>query len=161
MPRQFQDGAIDGVLVAPLMRHRDERGWLVEMFRTDELPAAHVPVMGYVSETLPGVQRGPHEHTDQCDIFVFPGPGEFHIEMWDNRPTSPTYGRRMVLRAGESRPARLVVPPGVVHGYKNVSAVPALVYNFPDRLYRGPGRKEPVDEIRHELDADSPYRLEA
>jgi hypothetical protein len=26
-------------------------------------------------------------------------------------------------------------------------------------LFKGEGRKDPVDEIRHELDPNSPYRL--
>src|SRR5947207_6343663 len=48
------------------------------------------------------------------------------IELWDNRPTSPTYDNHMVILAGERTPTRLVVPPGVVHGYRNMSAIPAL-----------------------------------
>jgi dTDP-4-dehydrorhamnose 3,5-epimerase len=54
----------------------------------------------------------------------------------------------------------LVIPAGVVHAYQNVGTELGLVYNFPNRLYKGPGRAEPVDEIRHEADPESPYRLE-
>jgi len=32
------------------------------------------------------------------------------------------------------------------------------VFNFPDRLYAGKGKKEPVDEIRHE-EFDSEFQL--
>jgi dTDP-4-dehydrorhamnose 3,5-epimerase len=35
-----------------------------------------------------------------------------------------------------------------------------VVFNCPNRLYKGPGRKEPVDEIRHEDDAHSRFRLD-
>ena len=35
----------------------------------------------------------------------------------------------------------------------------AFVLNFPDTLYAGRGKKEPVDEIRHESDPDSPFKL--
>jgi dTDP-4-dehydrorhamnose 3,5-epimerase len=42
------------------------------------------------------------------------------------------------------------IPPGVVHAYRNVGTVPGLVFNAPNRLYAGHGKKEPVDEIRHE-----------
>jgi dTDP-4-dehydrorhamnose 3,5-epimerase len=52
------------------------------------------------------------------------------------------------------------VPPGVVYAYKNVSSEPGLVFNCPNRLYKGPGRKEPVDEIRHEEEAGSVYVLD-
>jgi len=54
----------------------------------------------------------------------------------------------------------VIVPPGVVHAYRNVSDEPGWVFNFPNRLYRGPGRSEPVDEIRHEDLEDSPYVLD-
>ena len=44
----------------------------------------------------------------------------------------------------------VVVPPGVVHSYRNLSERPGLVFNFPNRLYGGTGKCYPVDEIRHE-----------
>ncbi|PIU52480.1 MAG: dTDP-4-dehydrorhamnose 3,5-epimerase, partial [Deltaproteobacteria bacterium CG07_land_8_20_14_0_80_60_11] len=43
--------------------------------------------------------------------------------------------------------------------YQNVGEIPGLVTNFANRLYRGPGRLEAVDEIRFEDDPDSPFRL--
>ena len=64
---------IEGVIIRELKRHDDERGWLVELFRHDELEAALHPVMSYVSMTKPGVARGPHEHSDQTDCFCFIG----------------------------------------------------------------------------------------
>lgn len=54
----------------------------------------------------------------------------------------------------------VVIPPGVVHGYRNISGEDALVINLPNRLYRGEGKAEDVDEIRHEDDPDSPYRFD-
>ena len=60
MATPFKDGPIEGVIVDRLKSYRDERGWLVEMFRIDDLRPEHMPTMGYVSETLPGVSRGPH-----------------------------------------------------------------------------------------------------
>ena len=54
----------------------------------------------------------------------------------------------------------LIIPPGVVHAYKNVGGAAGIVFNCPNRLYKGPGRKEPVDEIRHEEDPDSRFRLD-
>lgn len=159
MTAPFKEGPIDEVIVDRLKSYPDNRGWLLEMFRVDELRPEHRPTMGYISETLPGVVRGPHEHVDQTDVFLFVGPGEFRIELWDNRPESPTYRNHAVVHGGAGEPTRVIVPHGVVHGYKNVSPIPAIVYNFPNRLYKGPGRKEPVDEIRHEADPASPYRM--
>jgi dTDP-4-dehydrorhamnose 3,5-epimerase len=160
MTTSFKDGPIEGVVVDRLKSFHDQRGWLLEMFRGDNLRPEHLPVMGYVSETLPGVSRGPHEHVDQTDVFIFAGPGEFRVQLWDNRPQSSTHRNAMTLTCGADSPTRLIVPPGVVHGYKCIGPVPALAYNFPNRLYKGVGRKEPVDEIRHEADAASPFRME-
>jgi dTDP-4-dehydrorhamnose 3,5-epimerase len=132
---------------------------LAEIFRVDELPAAQIPAMAYISVTQPGVGRGPHAHRLQTDLFCFPGPGDFRVIIWDQRPDSPAFGERQEFVLGENCPGIVVIPPGVVHGYRNVSDRPGLVCNFANRLYRGSGRTEPVDEIRYEDDPDSPFRL--
>ena len=93
------------------------------------------------------------------DFFAFAGPSDFEVTLWDNRADSPTHGRREVLVLGESQPATLLVPPGVVHAYRNVGRAEGWVLNFPNRLYRGRGRREPVDEVRHEDDPESKFRL--
>lgn len=150
---------IEGVIFKECRKFCDDRGWLIELFRTDELPNDREPVMAYVSETEPGVSRGPHEHVDQSDLFGFFGPGDFKLYMWDAREDSPTYGNRAVVIVGESNRQTVIVPPGVVHGYKNISDHPALVFNGPNRLYAGEGKRGPVDEIRHEDDPLSPYAM--
>jgi dTDP-4-dehydrorhamnose 3,5-epimerase-like enzyme len=159
-PESFLDGPIDGVITGPLTLHADGRGWLVELFRHDDLPAESHPVMAYVSQTLPGIARGPHEHIEQSDYFAFVGPGEFTLYLWDIRAGSPTWGKRMKLQVGESNRQRVVVPPGVVHAYRNSGAVSGWVFNAPNRLYAGPGKRGPVDEIRHEDRPGSPYRMD-
>ncbi|MFQ5512913.1 MAG: dTDP-4-dehydrorhamnose 3,5-epimerase family protein [Myxococcota bacterium] len=152
--------SIDGVLVREVARHRDDRGWLAELFRQDELPAEFHPVMSYLSMTHPGVTRGPHEHRDQADLFVFLGPSRFQIFLWDNRPDSRSYKHHDRFEAGDSNPLLVLVPKGVVHAYRNVGSEEGLVINCPNRLYAGPGKAEPVDEIRHEEDPDGPFRIE-
>jgi dTDP-4-dehydrorhamnose 3,5-epimerase len=153
MEPAFMDGEIEGVAFRPLRIHHDARGWLVELFRQDELEEERWPVMTYLSATLPGVTRGPHEHLDQTDGFAFIGPSDFQLVLWDTRPESPTFGRRWVVVVGESNPAAVWIPPRVAHAYRNIGDVPGLVFNGPNRLYAGWGKKDPVDEIRHE-DAD-------
>ncbi len=156
----FRDAPIADVFIKPLSCHHDQRGWLAEVFRQDEVEEFLWPAMAYVSVTLPGVARGPHAHHDQTDYFCFLGPSSFRLYLWDDRPQSGTYGCRQVLVVGEEAPAAVIVPPGVVHAYKNVGGRPGVVINLPNRLYRGRGRREPVDEIRHEDDPHSPFRLE-
>lgn len=151
---------ITGVICSPLLKYADQRGWLAEIFRTDELAPENLPAMAYVSVTKPGVARGPHAHRHQTDLFCFYGPGDFRVSLWDNRNDSPTFGVRQDFLLGESQPAVLIVPPGVVHGYKNVGDGLGFVCNFANRLYRGEGRGEPVDELRFEDDPDSPFQLD-
>ena len=149
---------IKDVVIKQLAKYNDERGWLTEIFRQDEF--SFKPAMAYVSQTEPGVSRGPHEHVFQSDCFVFLGPGSFRLYLWDRRPGSPTEGESLEIEVGADNPSLVIVPPGVVHGYKCVSSIPALSINLPDKLYKGEGKKEEVDEIRWESDPASPYKIQ-
>ena len=153
-------GKIHDVTIKPLAKFLDERGWLAELFRNDELTAEVVPTMSYISMTQPGVARGPHEHIEQTDYFCFLGPSNFKVYLWDARKESPTFGVKQFLFAGIDSPLVLIVPPGVVHAYKNVGIENGIVFNAPNRLYAGDGKKFPVDEIRHEESSDSPYAFD-
>ncbi|MDD5067970.1 MAG: dTDP-4-dehydrorhamnose 3,5-epimerase family protein [bacterium] len=153
----FNQGNIDGVIVKELKRNTDDRGWLIEIFRQDELAGEFMPLMMYVSSSSPGIIRGPHEHLRQTDFFAFLGPSEFTVSLWDKRKTSRTYGNKMEIVAGARAPLALIIPPGIVHGYKNTGKTDGLVINLPNKLYRGPGRTEEVDEVRHEKDPRSPF----
>jgi dTDP-4-dehydrorhamnose 3,5-epimerase len=160
IPPAYQDNQIEGLLIKSLRQFADSRGWLVELFRHDEMPTDVRPVMSYASMTLPGVARGPHEHVNQTDGFAFFGPSQFKFYAWDARPQSLTFGHKMTLIVGQDQPTAIWVPPGVVHAYRNIGEVPGLVFNAPNRLYAGWNKSEPVDEIRHE-DADpNPYLMD-
>ncbi|HUI65615.1 MAG TPA: dTDP-4-dehydrorhamnose 3,5-epimerase family protein [Bacteroidota bacterium] len=156
----FKTGTIQDVVVRNLGKFIDERGWLSELFRSDDIAEEFFPAMGYISMTSPGVARGPHEHVEQADCFAFVGPSNFKIYLWDGRRSSTTYHTRNVLYAGEDAPRLLIIPAGIVHAYRNVGESPGMVLNFPNRLYAGKGKKSPVDEIRHEGDPNSPYQLD-
>ena len=156
----FKNGNIDGVVVKNLVKFIDDRGWLTEVFREDELEAQYFPVMGYISMTQAGIARGPHEHVDQADNFCFMGPSNFKVYLWDNRKGSATYMTKKVFYAGEDGPRSVIIPPGVVHAYKNVGGKLGMVVNFPNKLFAGKGKKEPVDEIRHEDDPNTIYKLD-
>ena len=157
--RDFKEGEIKDVVVYDLKKYFDDRGWLAELFRHDELGEEFYPAMSYISMSKPGAQRGPHEHVDQADLFCFIGPSTFNIRLWDNRPDSPTYNNTMSLFVGIDNPKAVVVPKGVVHGYKNVGETDGMVINCPNRLYMGNGKQEPIDEIRHEDDPNTIYKM--
>ena len=159
-PVSFVDGPIEGVVFKPLVPHADRRGWLAELYREDELPARQHPVMAYVSETMPGVARGPHEHVDQTDYFAFLGPGEFLLvslgcpaRFADPRPPHEGGGGR-VEPAVRDRSAR--------RGSRLQERRPGarLGIQRPEPALRRPRQAGPVDEIRHEDQPDSPFRLD-
>ncbi|MFH1029871.1 MAG: dTDP-4-dehydrorhamnose 3,5-epimerase family protein [bacterium] len=148
---------ISDVIITQLNKFEDERGWLAEIYRSDEIKFN--PAMGYASITKQGVARGPHEHKEQSDFFIFLGPGDFKLYLWDNRENSPTYKEEMRIEVGKKNPVSVIVPPGVVHGYKCISDIPAMSINLPNKLYRGEVKKEEVDEIRWEHDENSPFKI--
>jgi len=148
---------INGVVIKELKKYEDTRGWLAEIWRDDEI--AYRPAMGYISVTKPGVVRGPHEHQKQSDCFIFLGPGNFELYLWDRRAGSATLSEHVKLSVGEQNPVLIIVPPGVVHGYKCIGEQDGWSFNMPDKLYRGQNKKEEVDEIRWEEAADSPYKI--
>jgi dTDP-4-dehydrorhamnose 3,5-epimerase len=158
--KEFVVGEIEGVVVRHLRKFHDGRGWLTELFRQDELDSEFFPAMSYISSTLPGVTRGPHEHYDQADFFCFIGPSNFKLRMWDNRRDSATYCTMMTLVVGEDDPKAVLIPKGVVHAYQNVGTADGIVINCPNRLYKGEHRQEPVDEIRHEDALDTVFRMD-
>ena len=138
---------IKGVVFFELENFSDNRGSLAELFRNDSLNNKNFPVMAYLSETKPNVSRGPHEHVSQSDLFFFTGPADFKLVLWEKN-VNGYYREEHVV--GASNPTGVIVPPGVVHGYKNISDVSGLVINAPNRLYAGPGKLYEIDEIRHE-----------
>lgn len=158
---QFTKGKIHDVIVYPLRKFVDERGWLAELFRHDELNEEFYPTMGYISITEPNFQRGPHEHVEQADLFCFIGTGNFKLRLWDNRSDSPTFGNVVTMFVGADNPQAVIIPKGVVHAYKNISLTEkGVVINCPNRLYMGEKKAEPIDEIRHEDEPDTIFRIE-
>ncbi|MBI4710683.1 MAG: dTDP-4-dehydrorhamnose 3,5-epimerase family protein [Nitrospirae bacterium] len=152
----FKVGEIEGVIIKKVKPFSDSRGWLAELFRKDEIISGIEPAMCYISITYQGMARGPHEHIEQTDYFFFHG--KFKLYLWDNRDTLPTYKNKKVIENADSHV--VIIPPGIVHAYKNTGDRDGMVINFPDRLYAGWGRKEKVDEVRYEDSPESEFRIE-
>lgn len=122
---------INDVVFKELEILTDDRGWLIELFRTDEINPEFPPEMCYVSVTKSGVTRGPHEHRDQADHFCFIGASTFRMYLWDNRSSSSTYGEKYQIDVGENKPTAIIVPKGIVHAYKNIGNQDRVVFNAP------------------------------
>ena len=133
---------IHGVELKPLRRNCDERGFLMEILRTD-MEIYRRFSMVYVSKNYPGVVRAWHYHKIQDDIFCCIS-GMVKAACYDAREGSPTRGEVNEFLLGDDNPALLKIPVGVYHGYKTVGVQPSLLLNFPTELYN---HKEP-DEYR-------------
>lgn len=155
----FKDGIINDIIIKDLIKNNDSRGWLIELFRKDMIDENIFPDMSYISLTHSGIVRGPHEHLEQTDYFCFIGYSIFRLFLWDNREESDTYRNRMILDMDENSPKIVIVPPRIVHAYKNIGDGSGLVINLPNKLYAGWGKKEDVDEVRYENDSNSLFKI--
>jgi dTDP-4-dehydrorhamnose 3,5-epimerase len=126
---------IHDVATRELQINTDERGHLVEMFRSDWDLYDPAPVMAYYSMTYPGVVRAWHRHRrGQVDYFVCPK-GRLTVAIYDDRTESPTQGEVDTYVIGEHNPCSVRVPGDCWHGFKAVGTEPAFLVNFPTELY--------------------------
>ena len=139
---------IQGVEIKQLARHADERGFLMELLRSDD-PVFTKFGQCYVSMNYPGVIRAWHYHKKQDDFFVVVK-GMIKVGLYDLREGSPTQGETAELYLGDNNSIMVKIPIGVVHGYKTVGTEPSLLINFPSELYNP---QEP-DEYRLPWDTD-------
>ena len=102
------------VAILPLVKHRDARGWLSEVFRRDRID--HDPCQWNVTASEPNVLRGMHVHVRHRDYLVVLQ-GRLSVGLFDIRPQSPTYHRPAMVTLAGDRLAALRVPVGVMHGF--------------------------------------------
>lgn len=122
---------IEGTILRPLKRHVDERGYLVELLRSDWGEAYPGFAMSYVSRSYPGVIRAWHRHprTKQRDTFAVLE-GMAKVVVYD--PEGDEVNEHFL---GEDHPVLLSFPGEHWHGFKAVGDRACLLINFPDHLY--------------------------
>ncbi len=148
---------IEGVEVKQLTRHADQRGYLMELLRSDD-PIFSKFGQCYVSMNYPDVVRAWHWHEKQDDFFVVVK-GMIRVGLYDQREGSATQGEVNDFYLGENNTILLKIPVGVVHGYKTIGVEPSLLINFPSVAYNP---KEPdefrlpwnTDQIPHDWDIE-------
>lgn len=143
---------IEGVVVKPLRVIPDERGFLMEMLRSDDEIFERFG-QAYVTAAYPGVVKGWHYHRKQTDHFVCVS-GMAKVVLYDARDGSPTRGQVQEFFMGERNAVLLKIPPLVMHGFKAIGTSMAMIVNFPTELYN---YQEP-DEYRVPWDSkEIPY----
>ena len=93
-----------------------------------------------------------HYHKKQTDFFACVA-GMVKLVLIDTREGSPTRGAVNEFFIGEQNPQLVRVPHLVYHGWKCISATPALVVNVPTEPYH---YADP-DEFRVEPHGTLPY----
>ena len=143
---------IDGIKIKQLKRHADERGFLMEMLRSDDELYTNF-AQSYISMNYPGVIRAWHYHKKQEDVWVCVK-GMIKAVVYDCREGSKTFGEVNEIFLGDNNPIMFTIPIGTMHGYKTVGTEPSLLINYPTQLYNP---KDP-DEYREPWDSDKiPY----
>ena len=142
---------IEGVRVIPLVRHVDDRGYLMEILRSDD---EHFIRFGQIYLTTCDPQpSGPvikawHKHEKQTDCFCCIA-GKIKVGLYDDREGSATRGEADTVVLGGGRDALLIIPPGVWHGQMALGFEMSYLINIPTETY---DREDP-DERRAPWDA--------
>ena len=143
---------IQGVQVKKLKRITDDRGYLMELLRSD-WPEFEAFAQSYLTACYPGVVKGWHYHRVQWDHFVCIQ-GSAKVALYDPRQESSTKGYINEFRVSLSHPLLIKIPPLVYHGFTAEGDRPTPIVNFPTELYN---YDEP-DEYRVPFDDPSiPY----
>lgn len=104
-----------GVRLHRFQTHADHRGDFTEVFR-EEWEIGIRPVQWNVAHSRAGTFRGVHVHPRHDDYLLIVG-GRATVGVRDLRSGSPTEGVSAIVEMRGDRPAGLVVPHGVAHGF--------------------------------------------
>lgn len=118
-PDLDQPGVLTGSFMEVL---RDSEG-LMTKFAQSNFSIAHK-----------GTIKAFHWHKYQDDLW-FIASGKAKIVLYDQREDSPTRGETQVIDAGIDDYKLVLIPVGVVHGYKAISDEPCLLFYHVTKEY--------------------------
>lgn len=138
---------IKGVRLKELTVHKDERGALFEILRSD-WPEFKKFGQAYITVCKRGWVKGWHYHKIQTDNFCVVK-GKAKIVLIDSAKKE-----FMEFKLSDEKPAVLSIPPKVIHGFECISKGECWIMNIPTEIYK---YKKP-DEYRILLnDSSIPY----
>jgi len=136
---------IDGVVVKPLRRIPDERGYIMHMLRSDDPEFEQFGEI-YFSTAYPGAIKAWHLHQNMILNYAVLE-GMIKLVMYDERENSPTQGEVQELFIGRENYQLVKIPPLVWNGFTAVGGQMALLANCasiphdPDEI----SRRSPFD----------------
>lgn len=90
----------------------------------------------------PGTIKAFHWHKKQDDLW-FVASGQAVIVLYDQRKNSPTHNQLEVIKIKEGDYKLILIPAGVVHGYKVLGRKPCLLFYHVTREYN---RRNPDEQ---------------
>lgn len=136
MSTTIKDHEIPGVLVKTLKTNKDERGFFREIVRFNDPFFKEAKNFGQWSHSrmTKNVVKAWHYHHIQSDWWYL-GIGLIEAVLVDHREESPTFGKQVVFKMGDSKTDTtgenvvcVKIPPGVLHGCKVLSEEAHLFY---------------------------------
>lgn len=132
---------LNGVIVKELKTFPDDRGDFTEILKEGEAAWQQFK-QASVTHTYPGVVKAFHWHKRQFDLW-YCAAGNIQAVLYDQRADSPTHKQTQVVYMGERAPVAVLIPPGVVHGYRVLGPKCATVIYFTTEAY---DPKDPDEE---------------
>lgn len=135
---------IEGVKFEEIKVFADERGFLMEILRSDNRDFSGEKFGQIIcSVAYPDIVKGWHVHEKQIDrLAVIKGMAK--VVLYDAREDSLTYGVVNEFFMGEKNPLIIYIPPGIFHGTKCIGTEPSFMIGCPTGLYN----PEAPDELR-------------
>ncbi|MFC2169226.1 dTDP-4-dehydrorhamnose 3,5-epimerase family protein [Acidobacteriota bacterium] len=124
---------IDGVKTKPLRAIPDERGKVMEIFRSDDGLFSKFGQV-YMTTTYPDVIKAWHLHEEQTDNISCIQ-GMIKMALYDARPHSSTFKEINQLYLGVYNPLLVQIPANIYHGWMCVSQEEAIIINVPTEVY--------------------------
>lgn len=141
---------IEGLVVRELESHLGREGVRVDIWDAENVPGPHAATSCHL--VFPGVVEAWIRHRVTFERVVCLE-GMLKLVACDRREESPSRGEVKELFMGEFRSREVIIPPGVLRGWKAVGNRPALV------LLTLEGEREDGTVLAHE-EAGVPYDWE-
>jgi len=107
--------------------HSDERGWLVEMLKRNELKKDIKQI--YVATIKPRKIRGNHYHLKRTEwFFMVGGNGEIYLEDLKTK-------EKICLKLSSRKPKVITVFPKIAHAVKNTSKKTIYLFSAQNTIY--------------------------
>lgn len=140
---------IDGVKIKELKVFKDkpdldqpvEPGIFMEVLRDDDQMMSRFGQSNFTIANK-GTIKAFHWHKYQDDLW-FLASGKAAIVLYDQREDSKTKGETQVIFGGENDYKLVLIPVGVVHGYKVLSNAPCMLFYHVTKSYN---RESPDEE---------------